>query len=281
MLKAGRLDTNNDSAKPTNVGIDRHPEFYFDGTLVFIQIQGTLFNVHKSQLLKSEAFSNWFKSQEASRLEERSEGLSPDNPIFMQNIEMSDFEALLEALYTPQFSDSRPSLEGSFITSAFRMANLWRFSELRAFLLDLADRLLGDVDRIAFAKEFGLKEWLLTPHVNLCQRDQQLNLEEAKKIGIDSLLIINNLREEFPPQMLASNRALASSCNGIGQGNLGYTSPGMLPIKRYNNFFPDTGVSYESREHCSSCLMKHPLPTVDAVKSKIKTQIKDWIERNA
>ncbi|CAE6432903.1 unnamed protein product [Rhizoctonia solani] len=244
-----------DSVKLTNAGIHRHPEFYFDGTLVFIQIQGTLFNVHKGHLLKSAAFSNWFELQGDSRPEERSEGLSPDSPIFMQNIEMSDFEALLKALYTPQFSDSRPSLDASFITSAFRMADLWQFTELRAFLLDLADQLLGDVDKIAFAKEFGLKAWLLNPHVNLCQRDQQLNLVEAKKIGIDNLLIINNLREEFPPQKLASNRALASCCNGV--------------------------ISYKSRRHCSSCLTEHPVPTTDEVKSTIETRIKDWIGRNA
>ncbi|CAE6455032.1 unnamed protein product [Rhizoctonia solani] len=259
------------------VPMARHPEFYFEGTLVFIQIQDTLFNVHKSQLLKSKAFSKWFEVQESVQSEERGEGLSPDKPIFMENIEISDFEALLKALYTPQFSDSRPSLNASFIISAFRMANLWQFSELRAFLLNLADQILGDVDKISFAKEFGLKEWLLTPHVNLCQRDQQLDLEEAKKIGIDSLLIINNLREEFSPQKLASYRTLASGCTGIAQGNLGYTYPGNRhPAARFS--YLGTGVSYESMEHCSACLTKDYLPTAEEVNSTIQARIRDWIE---
>ncbi|KAG8702479.1 hypothetical protein FRC11_011452, partial [Ceratobasidium sp. 423] len=67
-------------------------------------LENTLFNVHKSQLLKSRAFSKWFQLQESSfqlKDPERTEGLSPDNPIVLQGIEMSDFEAFLKVLYAP------------------------------------------------------------------------------------------------------------------------------------------------------------------------------------
>ncbi|KAJ1305385.1 hypothetical protein OPQ81_000400 [Rhizoctonia solani] len=118
----------------------------------------------------------------------------------MRGIEISDFEAFLKVLYAPQFSDSRPLPEVTLIIRAYRMAVLWEFSELQNYLFSLADRSFNDVDRIAFANAFELKEWLLSPHVNLCQREEPLSLDEAKKIGVDSLLIINNLREEFPPR---------------------------------------------------------------------------------
>ncbi|KDN37643.1 hypothetical protein RSAG8_10048, partial [Rhizoctonia solani AG-8 WAC10335] len=249
---------------PISTGVYRDPTFYLDGTLIYIQIEDILFNVHKSKLLDSKAFARWFKVQNSEQEEERSEGLTPDNPIVMQGIAVSDLEALLKVLCAPQFADNRTSPDATLITSAFRMADLWQFPVLRGFLLSLADRTLGDADRITFAKEFGLKEWLLAPHVKLCQRDQQLTLEEAKKIGIDSLLVINNLREEFPPRKLSSDR-VRSSCSGMEQRD------------PYNYSY-----SYSSsRAHCSSCYTKYPWPATDAVGSTIETRIKDWIERNA
>ncbi|CAE7101926.1 unnamed protein product [Rhizoctonia solani] len=250
---------------PIDTEICQHTQFYLDGTLIYIQIEGILFSVHKSKLLASDAFTNWFKTQKYSSLEEeRTEGFTPNNPIVMEGIAACDFEALLKVLYLPQFADNRPVPDVASMTSAFRMADVWQFSELREFLLSLADRTLGDVDRIAFAKEFRLKDWLLAPHVKLCQRDQQLTLDEAKKIGIDSLLAINNLREEFPPRRLSSDRT-RSNCSGVMQGHRD-------PYRSY---------SYSSTyAHCTSCYTKHPWPAADAVKSTIETRIKGWIETN-
>jgi hypothetical protein len=66
------------------------------------KVQDTLFNVHRYQLQKSEAFANLFKAQEgASQLEVPEEGSSPENPIAMLGIEPFDFEALLTMLYAP------------------------------------------------------------------------------------------------------------------------------------------------------------------------------------
>ncbi|CAE6408873.1 unnamed protein product [Rhizoctonia solani] len=255
---------------PISTNVYRDPTFYLDGTLIYIQIEDILFNVHKSKLMDSKAFARWFEVQKSSEEEkERSEGLTPDNPIVMQGIAVSDLEALLKVIYAPQFADNRTSPDATLITSAFRMADLWQFPVLRDFLLSLAGRTLGDVDRIVFAKEFGLKEWLLAPHVNLCQRDRQLTLDEAKKIGIDSLLVINNLREEFPPRKLISDRE-RSSCSGVEKQNTHNTRN----MRMYGLQVPTSYV------HCDSCYTKHPWPATDTVKSTIETRIKDWIEMN-
>ncbi|CAE6446972.1 unnamed protein product [Rhizoctonia solani] len=41
---------------PRSQDIVEHPKFFFDNTLVVIQIENLQFNVHKYQLLKSETF---------------------------------------------------------------------------------------------------------------------------------------------------------------------------------------------------------------------------------
>ncbi|KAL5633918.1 hypothetical protein ACGC1H_005942 [Rhizoctonia solani] len=171
-----------------------HPDFFFDNTLVAIQIGKTLFNVHKYQLAKSEVFSEMFKMPKPED-GEHEEGSSPEHPIKLEGVSTSDFAALLRVLYASHFSSNQPTPEASLVIPAFRLANMFNFSELRTFLLPLAEQNLNDVDKIVFAREFDIKEWLAPAHVRLCQREEYLSGEEARKLGVESVLIISRMRE--------------------------------------------------------------------------------------
>ncbi|KAJ1305367.1 hypothetical protein OPQ81_000382 [Rhizoctonia solani] len=82
----------------TDPTVKRHAEFFFDNTLVAIQVEDTLFNVHKYQLLKSKTFSEMLKVPKAKEGEVE-EGSSPEHPIIMEGVKASDFVALLKVLY--------------------------------------------------------------------------------------------------------------------------------------------------------------------------------------
>ncbi|KAH7338068.1 hypothetical protein B0J17DRAFT_660641 [Rhizoctonia solani] len=172
----------------------RHPEFFFDNTLVAIQIEDTLFNVHKYQLAKSEVFSDMFDipKPEGNAPEE---GSSPGHPIKLEGVSASDFTALLRVLYASYFSNDHPTPEASLVVPAFRLANMFNFSELRAFLLPLAEKNLDDVNTIVFAREFAIKEWLAPAYIRLCKREAVLSDEEASKLGAKSVLMIWRMRE--------------------------------------------------------------------------------------
>ncbi|QRV93146.1 The BTB (BR-C, ttk and bab)/POZ (Pox virus and Zinc finger) domain [Ceratobasidium sp. AG-Ba] len=157
---------------------NRHSKFYFDSIVVTIQVEDTLFNVHKYQLMKSEAFSDMFKTVKSST-EGSEEGSSTENPIVLLEVSAVDFECLLTMLYAGRFSSQQPTLNASIITSAFRLANKWNFEDLRASLLSLAKEKLDVIDKIVFAREFGLTEWLVPAHTRLCLRPEPLNTEEA------------------------------------------------------------------------------------------------------
>ncbi|KAJ1305370.1 hypothetical protein OPQ81_000385 [Rhizoctonia solani] len=81
--------------------IVKHPKFFFDNTLVVIQIENVQFNVHKYQLLKSETFVDMFRIAEELRgdSEELPEGSSTEKPIKMEGVLAQDFESLLTILY--------------------------------------------------------------------------------------------------------------------------------------------------------------------------------------
>ncbi|CAE6469466.1 unnamed protein product [Rhizoctonia solani] len=88
------------------------------------------------------------------RADEPEEGSSPDHPIIMEGVTASDFVALLKVLY----ARNQPVLEASLIIPAFRLVNMWNFSELCTYLLPLAGKNLDDIDKIMFAREFRIKE---------------------------------------------------------------------------------------------------------------------------
>ncbi|KAG8744331.1 hypothetical protein FRC10_010311 [Ceratobasidium sp. 414] len=138
------------------------------------------------------------------------EGSSLDNPIVMQGVSASDFECLMTVLYASHFSSHQPEPEASLIIPAFRLANMWNFSELCAYLKPLAERVLSDVDKVVFAREFEVTEWLVPAHTKLCLRGEKITTQEAGKLGLDSLLFISRFREEHPRTL--NGTARCNSC---------------------------------------------------------------------
>ncbi|KAL5633933.1 hypothetical protein ACGC1H_005952 [Rhizoctonia solani] len=214
---SGVTSTSTDGRTPTNkpVATKRHSKFYFDNTLIVIQVEDTLFNVHKYQLLKSETFADMFKLPKRADGEPE-EGSSPEYPIVMEGVAAADFEALMTVLYASYFSSHQPTPEASLIIPAFRLANMWNFSDLRSYLLPLAETVLSDIDKIVFAREFDIQSWLAPAHRNLCERPEPITTDEARKLGVDSLLLISRMRELFrPPGLNGQTVSYCQSCVGV------------------------------------------------------------------
>ncbi|EUC54201.1 BTB/POZ domain protein [Rhizoctonia solani AG-3 Rhs1AP] len=254
--------SNNRSSEP----LERHPEFFFDNTLVAIQVEKTLFNVHKYQLVKSEVFSDMFGVPKPEG-DQPEEGSSPENPIELKGVSAADFTALLRVLYASHFSSNPPVPEASLIVPAFRLANMFNFSQLRTFLLPLAEENLDDVDKIVFAREFDIKEWLVPAHVRLCHREAPLNAKEASKLGIDSVLMLWHIREQYRGPAQKSLSVGSYYCNGCS----GYSgiSPGQIcaECKRHNAW-----VRYDG----SGTMAQKNIITGDNL--VIEAQVKRWIE---
>ncbi|CAE6432855.1 unnamed protein product [Rhizoctonia solani] len=205
------------STAKSHPNVKRHTEFFFDNTLVAIQVEDTLFNVHKYQLLKSETFSDMFRVPKAEDGDPE-EGSSPEHPIVMEGVKAEDFVALLKVLYASHFSTHQPEPEASLIIPAFRLANynMWSFTDLRAFLLPLAEKHLSDIDKILFAREFDIKDWLAPAHIRLCQREEKLTTEEARKLGVDSVLLIARLGGQGSSKSrLTAGHRYCAICTGI------------------------------------------------------------------
>ncbi|KAG8688285.1 hypothetical protein FRC09_012986 [Ceratobasidium sp. 395] len=184
------------------------------------------------------------------------EGSSPEKPIVMEGVSASDFECLLTVLYATRFSTYQPTPEASLIIPAFRLANKWNFEDLRNYLLPLAEKELSDIDKIVFAQEFGIKEWLAPAHTKLCQRAEPLTTDEAVKLGVHSLLLISRMRDEFRPPTTAPGTHLCGPCAG-------YT------------------IYFNSNNYCAKCsgYARTVMPLANTSnEASIGTKVETWVE---
>ncbi|KAG8774816.1 hypothetical protein FRC12_001799 [Ceratobasidium sp. 428] len=170
----------------------RHPKFYFDEEPVVIQVETTLFKVHRYQLMKSEVFTDMFQTAKG----DTNEGSSPESPITLEGISASDFESLLDVLYASKFSSTQATPGPEVIIPALRLSHKWNFEDLYNNLVLFAQDKLDDIDKVVLARECGIKQWLEPAHTKLCQRREPFTTDEAAKLGLDSLLLILRIRDE-------------------------------------------------------------------------------------
>lgn len=142
---------------------------------------------------------------------------------------------------------------------------MWNFTDLRGHLLPLAETVLGDVDKIILARELGIREWLVPAYVELCQRPEPLNIEEATKLGMQGFWMISNMREQFrPPKAPTSSgqqvqRHYCSNCIGTSYHGNSYKCAGCQNYAAYFTCYNQAGI---------------------LGRDEVETQVKKWIEAN-
>ncbi|KAL5633899.1 hypothetical protein ACGC1H_005927 [Rhizoctonia solani] len=184
-------------AKSNKPPLVSRSKFFFDDSMIYIEIENVQFKVHKSELIKSETFADMFVVADSSNNGDGTmEGASTDHPIKLEGVSASDFECLLTFLYEWRFKGKQANRDLSLLLPAFRLAHMWNFTELRATLLPMLERSLNDVDKIVYAREFGIEGWITPAYIKLYRREEPLSTEEAEKIGFTSAMLIFRLREE-------------------------------------------------------------------------------------
>lgn len=129
---------------------------------------------------------------------------------------------------------------------------MWNFVEIRECLIPLVEKLIGDVDKIVFAREYNVDQWTTPAYIQLCRRKKPLDSEEATKIGLEGTLLIFRIRESF-----AAHLNIHSSCSGGEKSEPGF---GFSPPRRYGY------------------LVSATLPKVHKTDSGIEEEINSWIK---
>jgi hypothetical protein len=81
-------------------------------------------------------------------------------------------------------------------TDVLHLAVKWRMSPIRKAAIDHLLTLASPIEKIALGREYGIDFWLEDAFVALCERAEALTLEEARRIPLEDVVRINDLRSE-------------------------------------------------------------------------------------
>lgn len=147
------------------------------------------------------------------------EGLTHEKPIHLPG-DCTDFERLLSIFYPTcvVFVTLYPCIltggDRSFLDydaktveewgSILRLAIQYEFSSIRNLAAAKIFPIATAVDKIVYGRlHSGLEGWLRDAYVELCTREQALSKEEGRKLGVDDVVSIAEIRQEIRPGSIA------------------------------------------------------------------------------
>ncbi|KAL1700673.1 hypothetical protein EV121DRAFT_182793, partial [Schizophyllum commune] len=170
-----------------------HPLYYLtDGNLKLQVHDGTIYNVHRYFF---DAYSSRFAEEYLSEVDLVDE---EDHAIKLSDVSRQDFDRFLSLIYPSCVSlDVRDIHTADEWLSVLRLATRWSFGDLRALAIRELEPIASAVDKVVIARELGKPEWLLPALVDVCMAPQWLNLEDAERLGIRTVVEVGRIREEM------------------------------------------------------------------------------------
>ncbi|KAJ4471528.1 hypothetical protein J3R30DRAFT_1090883 [Lentinula aciculospora] len=173
----------------------KHPRFYFsDGNVVF-RVEDTLYRIHRYFFQRdSPIFETMFSLPPP--IDARPEGEEEDRPIQLEGIECRDFDRLLSVMYPKSFNAYESSTTEEW-TSVLKLATRWDFDSIRELAVESLTSSASPADLIILAHRYDVSQWLLPEYMELCVRDEPLSLEEGRKLGVNTVVAINQIRHQI------------------------------------------------------------------------------------
>jgi len=165
----------------------RHHVFYFDDGNLVLDVQGTLFRIHKYFLTRhSPVFENLFRMKSSSS---NLEGSSDKSPITLQGDDPVDFCRLFRLFYHDEPGNA-VCLDAEQWVSILTLADKYEMVPLRNAAvqkLTVADPKLSPVKQIAIARKYQCDELVKDPFRRLVVRKEALSKEEIVQLPPEDL----------------------------------------------------------------------------------------------
>jgi hypothetical protein len=101
--------------------------------------------------------------------------------------------------------------------SILHLATRWEFDDVRALAIrEIQRQPLTSVEVVCLSREFDIQsQWTLKAYTQLCERPQALTLQEASALGLQTAVLIAQLRERL-------RRPLGRRYSSAGSTNSGW-----------------------------------------------------------
>jgi hypothetical protein len=82
-------------------------------------------------------------------------------------------------------------------TSVLSVASTWEFASVRQLAIKRLSEITSPVDKINLGLRYDIVQWLVPAYVEVCERDEPLNQEEGKKLGMEDVIAIGEVRHSI------------------------------------------------------------------------------------
>ncbi|KAI6113530.1 hypothetical protein EV401DRAFT_1982804 [Pisolithus croceorrhizus] len=189
-------------------------EFYM--TLVTLQVEDRLFRVPR-RILEAQCpvFKDMFSFPPP--LDAEAEGSSDEHPIVLpEPVKVEDFKRLLKVLLPTSYYGTRlPKDDHDGWISVLKLSKMWQIDELHcAALKNLKYSAVqkSAVEKLALALKYEINDWIIAGVNELARRSEPINVEDARTLGLETVLKIAAVRESPISEGL---RLTASSKNAF------------------------------------------------------------------
>ncbi|KAK0454427.1 hypothetical protein EV421DRAFT_1896351 [Armillaria borealis] len=181
--------------QPMSQSFRRSESYYWEN--IVVQVEDTLFRFPKHHLMrKSEVFRSMLSMPQGKS---EPEGVSDDHPIKLRGVSKIEFERLLQVLH-PIDAQKQPQLSMDAWLSVLKLSGLWRLADTRNIAISRLTTLMwkiDPVDRVILGRRYSVAQWLSSGFMDLVHRVEMVSEEEAEKIGLETALQIQRVRETF------------------------------------------------------------------------------------
>ncbi|KAG8933220.1 hypothetical protein FRC01_010371 [Tulasnella sp. 417] len=179
------------------------PLNFIETTIIF-KVQDAQFSLPRKQVLKSGFFRGMLESP---HLGDSKEGTAEHPIVFdaMTGITKSDMKSFCAILDIRAFeSETRFSI--AQWTSAYRLAKMWDFEQLRDYIFKHLDESTSSdpLKRIEIADLLGFDQWIAPALAQLCHRKEYITPMDGVRLGFNRFAEVCRLREH-PRQRFAAS----------------------------------------------------------------------------
>ncbi|KAL5490049.1 hypothetical protein ACEPAI_4882 [Sanghuangporus weigelae] len=168
----------------------RDEQFYFNFTT--FEVEGILFRVPRHPF---ETESQIFKDMFAIPSDSSADGSSDEKPLILPGISANDFRVFLKVLFDPAHAPQN-DLGIDEWTSLLRLSHMWCCDRLQALAISKLDTQIVDTfSKIALARAYDIKDWILSLYFKFVTRTEPLTSEETNKLGVECAVKLNEVRE--------------------------------------------------------------------------------------
>ncbi|KAG8986603.1 hypothetical protein FRB90_003895 [Tulasnella sp. 427] len=172
--------------------------------VIVFKIQDTIFGLQRSQVMQSGFFRGMLESP---HLGDSKEG-TLEKPITFDErtgIQPEDMKQFCTVLDIRAFQDP-PKLKAAQWASAYRLAKMWEFEQVRDYIFKFLDKSVKDpFERLEFADMLGVEAWIIPALAEICSRPQSLTLQEGTRLGYARLIQICQQRDQGRQQYQISD----------------------------------------------------------------------------